>query len=82
MKMYCRSLIVLLLFVGSLLFTGCDMFAEEQEEGDNLLYVYSWGDYLSPDVLEQFEEETGIHVVLDEYDTNESMYPKIGRAHV
>ncbi|MDD6135225.1 MAG: ABC transporter substrate-binding protein [Selenomonadaceae bacterium] len=77
MKMYCRSLIVLLLFVGSLFFTGCDMFAEEQEEGDNLLYVYSWGDYLSPDVLEQFEEETGIHVVLDEYDTNESMYPRI-----
>ena len=77
MKMYYRSLLVLLLFVGSLFYAGCDMFAEEQEEGDNLLYVYSWCDYLSPKVLEQFEEETGIHVVLDEYDTNESMYPRI-----
>ena len=42
-----------------------------------MLYVYSWGDYLSEDVIKQFEEETGIKVVLDEYDTNESMYPRI-----
>lgn len=77
MKSYYRSLLVLMLFVSSLFFAGCDMFAEEQEEGDDLLYVYSWGDYLSPAVLEQFEEETGIHVILDEYDTNESMYPRV-----
>ena len=53
------------------------MFAEEEDEGEDVLYVYSWGDYLSEDVIKQFEEETGIKVVLDEYDTNESMYPRI-----
>ena len=69
-----RFLLVLLL---CLCLTGCDMLEEDEAEGQNVLYVYSWGDYLDGDMLEKFEEETGIHVVLDEYDTNESMYPRI-----
>lgn len=39
--------------------------------------VYNWGDYLDPDVIDLFEEETGIHVVYEEYETNEIMYPKV-----
>ena len=39
--------------------------------------VYNWGEYLDPDVVTQFEKETGIHVVYEEYETNEIMYPKI-----
>ena len=77
-KMYGRSLLLTLLVLCTFLLSGCDMFAEEEEdEGADVLYVYSWGDYLSEDVIKQFEEETGIKVVLDEYDTNESMYPRI-----
>lgn len=30
-----------------------------------------------PDVLDIFEEETGIQVVYEEYETNEIMYPKV-----
>ena len=72
-----RYLLAVLLLLVPLALTGCDMFAQGEEEGEDILYVYSWGDYINEDVLEQFEEETGIHVVLDEYDTNESMYPRI-----
>lgn len=39
--------------------------------------VYNWGEYLDPDVIDLFEEETGIEVIYDEYETNETMYPKI-----
>ncbi len=39
--------------------------------------VYNWGEYMDPDVLDMFEEETGIKVVYDEFETNEIMYPKI-----
>lgn len=39
--------------------------------------VYNWGEYLDPDVIDSFEEETGIKVVYDEFETNEIMYPKI-----
>lgn len=39
--------------------------------------VYNWGEYIDPEVLESFEEETGIKVVYDEFETNEIMYPKV-----
>jgi len=44
---------------------------------DNQVIVYNWGEYIDPDVLSMFEEETGIKVIYDEFETNEIMYPKI-----
>lgn len=43
----------------------------------NEVYVYNWGEYIDPETLVMFEEETGIKVIYDEYDTNETMYPKV-----
>lgn len=47
--------------------------------GDNPgeLYVYNWGEYIDEDVISQFEDETGIKVVYDMFETNEEMYPVI-----
>ena len=39
--------------------------------------VYNWGEYIDPETLRMFEEETGIEVIYDEFETNESMYPKV-----
>ena len=39
--------------------------------------VYNWGEYLDPEVLTLFEQETGIDVVYEEFETNEILYPKI-----
>lgn len=39
--------------------------------------VYNWGEYIDPDTIVMFEEETGIKVVYDEFETNEIMYPKV-----
>ena len=41
------------------------------------LYVYNWGEYIDEDVISQFEDETGITVVYDLFETNEEMYPVI-----
>ncbi len=41
------------------------------------LVVYNWGEYIDPDVLTMFEEETGINVVYEEFETNEILYPKV-----
>ncbi len=41
------------------------------------VYVYNWGEYIDEETLTLFEEETGIEVVYDEFDTNETMYPKV-----
>lgn len=42
--------------------------------------VYNWGDYIDPDVIDQFEAETGIHVVYNTFETVEDMYTKISKA--
>lgn len=44
---------------------------------DNKLYVYNWGEYIDEDTITQFEDETGIQVVYDLFETNEEMYPVI-----
>lgn len=52
-------------------------FAGAKDAGSEKLIVYNWGDYVAPKTIELFEEETGISVTYEEYETNEIMYPKI-----
>ena len=52
------------------MFAGCGSSAGE-------VYVYSYGDYFDPAIMDQFEAETGIRVVLDSYDTAEEMFTVI-----
>lgn len=47
------------------------------EEASDELYVYNWGEYIDEAVIDQFEDETGIHVIYDLFETNEEMYPII-----
>lgn len=51
--------------------------AKNRSVAGEQLVVYNWGEYMDPAVLELFEEETGIHVIYEEFETNESMYPKV-----
>lgn len=41
------------------------------------LHVYTWADYVNPDVVEAFEEQHNCKVVIDTFDSNESMYAKL-----
>ena len=36
------------------------------------LVIYNWGDYIDPELLEQFTEETGIQVQYETFDSNEA----------
>lgn len=51
--------------------------SQNSDAGNNQVIVYNWGEYIDPEVLTMFEEETGIDVVYEEFETNEIMYPKI-----
>ncbi len=42
-----------------------------------VLNVYNWGDYIDESILEDFENETGIHVNYEMFATNEDMYVKL-----
>lgn len=55
--------------------TGCGSGKSAGKKGE--VYVYNWGEYIDPETLTMFEEETGIKVIYDEFDTNEDMYPKV-----
>lgn len=46
-------------------------------QDDNNLYIYNWGDYIDPTLIEKFEDESGYNVIYETYDSNESMYVKI-----
>ncbi|MBQ6482524.1 MAG: extracellular solute-binding protein [Anaerolineaceae bacterium] len=46
-------------------------------KNSNQVYVYNYGEYIDPEVIKMFQEETGIEVVYDEYETNEIMFAKI-----
>lgn len=58
------------LFVFALLCASCG--SKNQE-----LHIYSWADYIKPEIVEQFEKEHGCTVVIDTFDSNESMYAKL-----
>jgi spermidine/putrescine-binding protein len=38
---------------------------------DDVIYVLNWGDYINPDLIDAFEEETGIRIVYEEAGGNE-----------
>ncbi|HEY8578788.1 MAG TPA: polyamine ABC transporter substrate-binding protein [Beijerinckiaceae bacterium] len=44
---------------------------------DKVVHVYNWSDYIDPGLLDQFTRETGIKVVYDTYDSNETLEAKL-----
>lgn len=46
------------------------------EGSANTLTILNYGKYFDPDALKMFEEETGIHVEYEEYESPEEMYTK------
>ena len=45
--------------------------------GTPTLHLYNWADYIKPELIRQFEEEFGCRVVLDTFDSNESMFARL-----
>ena len=41
------------------------------------LHVYTWADYIKPELVQRFEQENRCKVVIDTFDSNEAMYAKI-----
>ena len=41
------------------------------------LTIFNWGEYIDPDLISQFEEESGYRVVYETFDSNEAMMTKI-----
>lgn len=70
---------VLALIVGMFNLRGGDQ--DRPFEGQTL-YIYNWGEYTGENIIEDFEEETGASVVMDNFDSNEQMYIKVANQEV
>lgn len=66
------TVLVAALLGGTLLLSGFS-----GEKNGKEVHIYAFGDYIDPSLIEEFEEKTGISVVMDTFDTNEEMYPVI-----
>ena len=47
------------------------------QAGDKVVNLYSWADYVAPETLQRFEQETGIHVRYDTFDSSEVLETKL-----
>lgn len=72
-------IVVVLFVLGSILFTGCSKTEtnENNTTKSKKLYVYNWSYYTPDSVIEAFEEEYGVDVVLDYFASNEEMFAKL-----
>lgn len=66
------SLALLILLVLGVCLTGTGCSSKQK------LYIFNWGDYIAPEILDLFEEEYPQYdVIYDNFDTNETMYQKL-----
>lgn len=58
---------------------GCGGHAPAGNGGaeEAVLHIYNWDDYIAPDTVAQFERATGIKVVYDVFDSNETLESKL-----
>lgn len=63
------ALVMALAVVLTVVFAGCS-------SGSEKLYIFAYGDYFDPDIVDMFEDEYGIEVVYEEYAAPEDMYAK------
>ena len=77
MKGLIRSFLLILAVSLGCLYLASYLNSSEGYTGSNTLTIYNWGDYIDPDLLKQFQKETGITVIYQTFDSNEAMMTKI-----
>src|SRR5215475_11115044 len=56
---------------------GLVLLAPAVKAGERVVNFYNWSNYVAPDVLENFTKETGIKVVYDTFDANETLETRL-----
>ena len=77
MKRLYSFLIGIVAIVAILWLVSVQLENQTKTSGGDKLVIYNWGDYIDPELLEQFTKETGVQIQYDTFDSNESMYTKI-----
>ncbi len=60
---------------------GCLSPCAPAAEEEKVLRIYNWSDYIAPYTIQNFEQETGIRVTYDLYDSDEVLDEKVMRGN-
>ena len=63
--------------LGVVVFTHLGGNSLERPYEGQTLHIYNWGEYTGENIIQDFEEETGATVVMENFDSNEQMYIKV-----
>lgn len=77
MKSLVQTTIVLLAAVALLFYVNSQLNDSSSRASSNTITVFNWGEYIDPELVDRFEEETGIRVIYETFDSNEAMLTKI-----
>lgn len=72
-----KCFLAIMITAFALMYLGSWMNSREGYSGGNTLTIYNWGDYVDPDLLKEFEKETGLTVIYQTFDSNEAMLTKV-----
>ncbi|MDH5105336.1 ABC transporter substrate-binding protein [Lentilactobacillus diolivorans] len=77
MKKFAMVFIAILAICAGLAYGSNQLTKSTGDSGNKVLNLYNWGDYIDPNLLTKFQKETGYHVNVDTFDSNEAMYTKV-----
>lgn len=77
MKSLVQTTIVLLAAVALLFYVNSQLNDSSSRASSDTITVFNWGEYIDPELVDRFEEETGIRVIYETFDSNEAMLTKI-----
>lgn len=77
MKSIIQATIAILVASALLLYGVSVLEKSSATTGGGSITVYNWGEYIDPELVQQFEDETNINVIYETFDSNEAMMTKI-----
>ena len=77
-----KKIILAASLIAAVALSGCGSSATSSSDavekyGSDTLKFYNWGEYVGEDVIANFEEEFGVKVISEYFDSNEMMYTKL-----
>lgn len=77
MKPFMKFATIIFIMVGVIWAVKHHLESSSGLNNKNTVVFYNWGDYIDPELITQFEEETGYRVIYETFDSNEAMLTKI-----
>lgn len=77
MKQLLQATITIIVSCALLFVVANQLQSSSSNGGANTLTVYNWGEYIDPELIDKFEEQTGMTVIYETFDSNEAMLTKV-----